>query len=172
MLLFGGWRVLQRLSRVPLYGTYTVRHLTSKAYEPLRILFCGSDDFSIASLRALREEQLKCSDRIASIDVVCRPGKRVGRGLKQIREGTSSEAARSSRSPRDTNLLPVPIKAAAANLGLRVHEIDTFRGWTVLDGSMPHLRSATDLASRRNCATAQLTSSLLSHLGCSSLLEY
>ncbi|KAF2461627.1 formyl transferase [Lineolata rhizophorae] len=78
--------------------------------NPLRILFCGSDDFSIASLRALHTEHLERPDRIAAIDVVCRPGKRTGRGLKKIRE--------------------VPIKAAAAQLGIPVHERDTFTGWT------------------------------------------
>lgn len=88
MLPFGGWRVLTFPSRTCLHGIHTRRSLATKAYEPLRILFCGSDEFSIVSLRALHEEQLRCSDRIASIDVVCRPGKRVGRGLKQIREGT------------------------------------------------------------------------------------
>lgn len=60
---------------------------TAKSYDPLRILFCGADEFSIASLKALHGEHLRRPDRIASIDVVCRPGKRVGRGLKNIREG-------------------------------------------------------------------------------------
>lgn len=59
----------------------------AKSYEPLRILFCGSDEFSIASLKALHGEHQRHPDRIASIDVVCRPGKRVGRGKKIIREG-------------------------------------------------------------------------------------
>ena len=63
------------------------RLYSSGSYDPLRILFCGSDDFSIASLKALHAYHLKQPHRIASIDVVCRPGKRVGRGLKQIREG-------------------------------------------------------------------------------------
>ncbi|OQD84022.1 hypothetical protein PENANT_c014G01940 [Penicillium antarcticum] len=86
-----------------------IRPYTTKTSDPLRILFCGSDDFSIASLNALRAYQLKQPERISSIDVVCRPGKRVGRGLKQVRE--------------------VPIKAAATALSLPVHEIDTFTGW-------------------------------------------
>ncbi|PLB41765.1 methionyl-tRNA formyltransferase [Aspergillus candidus] len=83
---------------------------TSKPHEPLRILFCGSDEFSIASLEALHREHVREPRRISSIDVVCRPGKRVGRGLKKIRE--------------------VPIKAVASKLSLPIHEIDTFRGWT------------------------------------------
>jgi len=46
---------------------------------------------------------------IESIDVVCRPGKRVGRSLKKIRD--------------------VPIKAVAQELELPIHERDTFTGW-------------------------------------------
>ena len=60
---------------------------TSKHHDPLRILFCGADAFSIYSLRALHELQQKRPDKIASIDVVCRPDKRVGRGLKKVQEG-------------------------------------------------------------------------------------
>lgn len=55
-----------------------------KQSDPLRILFCGSDEFSTASLRALHEEKERNPDLIESIDVVVRPGKRVGRGYKQI----------------------------------------------------------------------------------------
>jgi methionyl-tRNA formyltransferase len=70
--------------------SFGYRFLATKTYDPLRILFCGADEFSIASLKALHEEHIKRPDRISSIDVVCRPGKRVGRGLKKIREGTLS----------------------------------------------------------------------------------
>ena len=63
------------------------RYVSQKISDPLRILFCGSDDFSIASLRALYDEHTKNRGFIASIDVVCRPPKPVGRGLKQFREG-------------------------------------------------------------------------------------
>lgn len=59
-----------------------------KTSKPLRILFCGSDAFSSASLRGLYEEQRRNPDLIASIDVLCRPGKPSGRSLKTIREGT------------------------------------------------------------------------------------
>lgn len=55
--------------------------------EPFHILFCGSDEFSIASLRELYKAHQQDKDLIASIDVVCRPGKLVGRGRKIIREG-------------------------------------------------------------------------------------
>ena len=69
--------------------SFAIRFLSTKSYDPLRILFCGSDEFSIASLKALHAEQQQRPDRIASIDVVCRPGKRFGRGLKNIREGNA-----------------------------------------------------------------------------------
>lgn len=69
---------------------FAARFSSTKSYDPLRILFCGSDEFSIASLKALHGEHQRRPDRIASIDVVCRPGKRVGRGLKNIRDGRAS----------------------------------------------------------------------------------
>src|SRR4051812_28329128 len=57
-----------------------------KKSKPLRILFCGSDEFSSASLRALHAEQRADPQGILSIDVLCRPGKRAGRGRKTIRD--------------------------------------------------------------------------------------
>ena len=60
---------------------------TAAKHDPLRILFCGSDAFSIASLEALHKEHRNNPQSIASIDVVCRPPKATGRGLKTIREG-------------------------------------------------------------------------------------
>ncbi|KAF2262297.1 Formyltransferase [Lojkania enalia] len=83
---------------------------STKASEPLKILFCGSDEFSIASLRALNNAKHQDPKLIQSIDVVHRPGKPTGRGLKVIRE--------------------VPIKQIATKeLNLNTHEIDTFTGW-------------------------------------------
>lgn len=96
---------LSSAARRPAFRLYTTR-----AHDPLRILFCGSDEFSIASLKALHAYHLKQPERISSIDVVCRPGKKVGRGMKKIRE--------------------VPIKETASALSLPIHEIDTFTGWT------------------------------------------
>ncbi|KAK5114999.1 hypothetical protein LTR85_010037 [Meristemomyces frigidus] len=81
----------------------------AKQHDPLRVLFCGADEFSIYSLRALHELQKKRTDKVESIDVVCRPDKRVGRGMKQIQE--------------------VPIKGVATELGLKLHQIDTFQDW-------------------------------------------
>ncbi|KAH7407856.1 methionyl-tRNA formyltransferase [Cadophora sp. MPI-SDFR-AT-0126] len=89
--------------------SYTLKLYSTKTSKPLRILFCGSDEFSIASLRAIHAEHKRDPDLIKSIDVLCRPGKPAGRSLKQIRE--------------------VPIKAVAQELGLTLHEKDTFTGW-------------------------------------------
>lgn len=64
------------------------RYLSSSPqHDPLRVLFCGADEFSIYSLKALNKIRKENPDKVASIDVVCRKDKRVGRGLKQIREG-------------------------------------------------------------------------------------
>ena len=67
---------------------------------PLRILFCGSDDFSIASLRALSRAQREVPELIESIDVVHRPAKPTGRGLKTLRDG--SRTTTPARRPRLT----------------------------------------------------------------------
>lgn len=63
------------------------RYSSTKTTGPLRILFCGSDEFSIKSLRALNDAKHARQDLVKSIDVVHRPGKRTGRGLKVVREG-------------------------------------------------------------------------------------
>ncbi|KAL8787019.1 MAG: hypothetical protein Q9213_002455 [Squamulea squamosa] len=88
-----------------------MRNISSnKSYDPLRILFCGSDKFSIASLRALDHARKTDTEQVASLDVVCRPEKPVQRHLRAVRE--------------------VPIAAVARELGLQLHKIDTFTGWT------------------------------------------
>ncbi|CAI6338644.1 unnamed protein product [Periconia digitata] len=79
--------------------------------EPLRILFCGSDEFSIASLRKLLHAKQSEPNLIETINVVHRPAKPTGRGLKELRQ--------------------VPIQAVATEeLKLDTHVIDTFTGWT------------------------------------------
>lgn len=105
---------------------YSRRYLSQKLSDPLRILFCGSDDFSIASLRALYDEHTKNRDFIASIDVVCRPPKRVGRGLKQFRSGRKILLDTNQLAMRLTYTLAVSIAGAARKLGLPLHEIDAF----------------------------------------------
>lgn len=62
-------------------------HDRQKRKEPLRILFCGSDEFSCASLKALVELQKRAPSLIESVDVMIRPGKPSGRSMKVVREG-------------------------------------------------------------------------------------
>ncbi|KAK2592677.1 Methionyl-tRNA formyltransferase [Conoideocrella luteorostrata] len=83
--------------------------------DPLRILFCGSDAFSCASLRALHSENVQNRGLVEALDVMVLPGKRTGRGLKQIRE--------------------VPCKTVAEELGLPIHQRDTFRNWNLPNGT-------------------------------------
>ncbi|KAI0913950.1 formyl transferase [Ustulina deusta] len=84
---------------------------SKKTSDPLHILFCGSDDFSCASLKALHDEHVRNPDLIRSIDVVVRPGKRTGRGYKIVRDP--------------------PVRSLASSLGLQIHERDTFTGWNM-----------------------------------------
>ena len=84
---------------------------SSLGSDPLRILFCGSDEFSCASLSALHKLHREDSDVVRSIDVVVRPPKPVGRGLKELRV--------------------LPAQTLAASLGLPVWNRDTFTGWDV-----------------------------------------
>ncbi|KAI0421339.1 formyl transferase [Xylaria grammica] len=79
--------------------------------DPLHILFCGSDDFSCASLKALYDEHIQNPDLIRSIEVVVRPGKRVGRGHRTIQHP--------------------PIRSVAESLGLQIHTRDTFTRWNI-----------------------------------------
>ncbi|OIW28895.1 Formyltransferase, partial [Coniochaeta ligniaria NRRL 30616] len=80
-----------------------------KTSDPLRILFCGSDEFSAASLSALALEHTRNPSLIHSIDVLVRPPKPTGRGLTILRE--------------------VPLQSVAESLSLPVHAVDTFTGW-------------------------------------------
>ncbi|KAG5914218.1 hypothetical protein E4U42_000620, partial [Claviceps africana] len=80
--------------------------------EPLRILFCGSDAFSCASLRALHA---RLGSLVEALDVMVLPGRRVGRGPGVVRQ--------------------VPCRVLAQELGLRVYERETFRGWELPRGT-------------------------------------
>jgi methionyl-tRNA formyltransferase len=62
-----------------------------KTSDPLRILFCGSDEFSCFSLQALHEEHKQNANLIRSIDVIVRPSKPTGRGYKVLREGSLND---------------------------------------------------------------------------------
>ncbi|KAI0012263.1 Formyltransferase [Xylariaceae sp. FL0662B] len=80
-----------------------------KKSDPLHVLFCGSDEFSCAALSALHREHVRNPELVRSIDVVVRPGKPTGRGMKTIRHP--------------------PIRSLATELGLPIHERPTFTGW-------------------------------------------
>lgn len=67
--------------------SYSVTSHAKPTPGPLRILFCGSDEFSIASLRVLDAARRGLPGLIDSIHVVHRPPKRTGRGLKILKEG-------------------------------------------------------------------------------------
>ena len=122
-------RCEMRLQPRPLVFTGQIRSYFSQVTsEPLRILFCGSDEFSIASLRALYKEHKRDKALIESIDVVCRPAKPVGRGFKKIREG---EFFSSSVLRLLSELKQVPISLIAEDLALSLHKIDTFTKWKV-----------------------------------------
>ncbi|KAJ4395844.1 Methionyl-tRNA formyltransferase [Gnomoniopsis smithogilvyi] len=86
-----------------------IRPLPPKTSDPLRILFCGSDHFSCASLSALHNLHKAEPQLIESIDVLVRPGKKSGRGLKRIAVG--------------------PLFHLASELNLPLHQRDTFTGW-------------------------------------------
>ncbi|PTB78271.1 Formyltransferase [Trichoderma longibrachiatum ATCC 18648] len=88
---------------------------TRRASDPLRILFCGSDAFSCESLRALHREHEINKGLVESLDVMVLPPRRTGRGFKEIKE--------------------VPCKSVAEHLGLRIHQRETFRGWTMPEGT-------------------------------------
>lgn len=95
---------------------------STKPKQPLRILFCGSDNFSTASLSALHDLHLSSPDLIESIDVLVRPGKPSGRGLKRVAVG--------------------PLFQLAESLGLPIHQRDTFTGWDLpLPGRVTHLKT-------------------------------
>lgn len=81
------WRLPTTIRSFPGISSYRKYTSVAKSADPLRILFCGSDNFSIASLRALAKAQQDTPDLIASIDVVHRPPKPTGRGKKILLPG-------------------------------------------------------------------------------------
>ena len=107
---------LRAFHRVASYSTSILDQGTQTPalpHGPLRILFCGSDDFSAVALRALDQERAKNPELIKSIDVLYRPAKRTGRGLKEL-------------------TFPAIHDVAQALPGIRkVHHIDSFKVWNV-----------------------------------------
>ncbi|QPH05188.1 hypothetical protein C2857_002821 [Epichloe festucae Fl1] len=95
----------------------TPRHTSSlsRGSDPLRILFCGSDEFSCASLRALHREHVRDRGLVEALDVMVLPARKTGRGLKMVSQ--------------------VPCKTLAEELGLRIHQRETFRMWDLPHGT-------------------------------------
>lgn len=90
------WRCCTSSRRT--YKTETLYKTNSgKMTEPLRILFCGSDNVSTESLHALHEEYVHNRELVESIDVCVLPPKFGGRGMKEkvIGESKSHGCARS-----------------------------------------------------------------------------
>ncbi|TLD28771.1 hypothetical protein PspLS_03502 [Pyricularia sp. CBS 133598] len=117
-----GWAATAAARRhVHLNLGHCQRFYSARVSDPLRILFCGSDAFSCESLRALDDFRRSEPRLIKSIDVVTRPPKRTGRGLKVIRHA--------------------PIETLATDLQLPVHPLDSFRGWQLplVDGEAINL---------------------------------
>ncbi|CAG8640253.1 6639_t:CDS:2, partial [Ambispora leptoticha] len=68
------------------YSNFSTKANLSTPSSPFRILFFGSDAFSVASLRALiNEQKTNPNVLVKSIEVVSPPDQRVGRGLKSIK---------------------------------------------------------------------------------------
>ncbi|KAH7003410.1 formyl transferase [Fusarium venenatum] len=88
---------------------------TSRALDPLRILFCGSDEFSCASLKAVYEEHSQNKGLIESLEVMALPPKRSGRGFSSLKQ--------------------VPCNLLAEELGLKIHQQATFKGWNLPEGT-------------------------------------
>lgn len=102
----------------------------TKTSAPLRILFCGSEEFSCESLAALHSEHVANSRLVEALDVMVRPAKKTGRGLKQLRHGKIPQNCY-AEGEHDAEVSVAPCKILAEDLGLKVHERDTFTGWTV-----------------------------------------
>lgn len=75
---------------VQLHNVRHYRDSKGRDFDPLRILYCGSDEFSVESLKKLTDIHRKDPSFIESIDVVCKPAARRSRGLKQVYESMSS----------------------------------------------------------------------------------
>ncbi|PHH65809.1 hypothetical protein CDD82_1633 [Ophiocordyceps australis] len=88
--------------------------VSRKQSDPLRILFCGSDAFSCASLAALYDEKKVNPGLIEAIDVFMVPPKRYGRCFKQRRD--------------------VPCDILARSLDLPTHHRETFDDWELPHG--------------------------------------
>lgn len=124
--------VLRRATRVPLRAACALRASARSQHtgphEPFRILFCGSDQFSVASLEELYNadgERSKATggeltaDVWQSISVLTPPEQRIGRGGRQryIRECPQQRSESSGdvipETPMDFCRVPLPFEPAS-----------------------------------------------------------
>ncbi|KAF3937040.1 hypothetical protein ABW19_dt0210450 [Dactylella cylindrospora] len=91
-------------------GPYAVRsfHANRSLSEGLKVLFCGSDQVSLQSLKTLANLKSE-GGYIESLDVLIKQEKPSGRGMKERRLNPVQEFAESNE--------------------LTLHKIETFRGW-------------------------------------------
>ncbi|KAH6639447.1 methionyl-tRNA formyltransferase [Boeremia exigua] len=126
--------------------------------EPLRILFCGADAFSIESLRALQAARAQTPGLIDAIHVVHRPPKPAGRGLKTLREVPIAPYARAHHLPTHplatfTHWTPPPSLSfnliIAVSFGLlippRILALTPYAGLNVHPSLLPDLRGAAPI---------------------------
>ncbi|KAK9471579.1 formyl transferase, partial [Dipodascopsis tothii] len=90
-------------------------HTSASADRPLRIMYFGSDAFSIQTLQAVTSLQQTRPDVVADVQVAVRRPKPAGRGRRTVRE--------------------VALQAFARGRGLRVHEVDSRADFEALAGA-------------------------------------
>ncbi|KAJ0336973.1 hypothetical protein COL26b_009938 [Colletotrichum chrysophilum] len=122
--------------------------VASRKSDPLRILFCGSDEFSCAALNALAAEKKLNPGLIESLDVVVRPGKLTGRGMKQIRQGIPIPKDCTLQGLHDI-LTPIAANMLVDGLrrGLHIPPLKDV-GWKPTEGEQEMLCHAPKLAKR------------------------
>ncbi|KAF2665414.1 Formyltransferase [Microthyrium microscopicum] len=141
-----------------LYSSSTSQTFNRKA-DPLRILFCGSDTFSIVALRPLVRLLETDPSIVESIDVLCRPPKRTGQGLKVLKEPPVGLFAKTANLPlyelnhfdhfNISNLSGVPNIIIAVSFGLlipgEIIETAKYGGLNVHPSLLPDLPGAAPL---------------------------
>ncbi|KAF5535290.1 methionyl-tRNA formyltransferase [Fusarium mexicanum] len=105
--------------RIPQWRRLFSQSVTRNSPDPLRILFCGSDEFSCASLKALHEEHRHNKNLVESLAVMVLPPRRMGRGFKTLREVPSQNLYRMGLS--FGLFVPPRILTSAKYGGLNVH---------------------------------------------------
>ena len=108
------------------FQRHTFSATPSSGHAPLNILFCGSDTFSLESLRTLL--QLKSTGVVQQLDVLTKLEKGSGRGKKE------SRLSKAYTPPLHLTIqwliwTVVPTKEFATEKGLRTCQITSFEDW-------------------------------------------